>query len=1124
MHERELILGVLATQVRFATPTQVMQAASAALLDRDGPTLLARLEAAGVLTPKQRALLEEMADAAVAGSDGKPEEVLATLGGTEAISRTFGVGDATERLSGAAVSVDEPPIPWEREGQYLRLGEVGRGAQSVVLRALDRFIGREVALKEVVRRAVDRQTPPTPTAGVEARFLREVRLTAQLDHPGIVAIHELAQRSDGTLFCAEKLIRGQTLKAHLALCTSLQERLGLLHHLVDACHAMAYAHSRGVIHRDLKPSNVMVGPYGETVVVDWGLAKRQDQTEVSGSAHEPSPSPDPDLTVAGVAMGTPSYMSPEQARGAVGQIDQRSDVFSLGAMLYELLCGRVPFEGATNEEIIEKVRDARAPPVRGVCPAVPAELAAIAERALQPLQAARYQSAEALVKDLVAYGAGARVQAYEYGSWELLKKFVARNRRLSIATGAALLILAGSAANTWRQLRLSRANLAASLLERARDAELDSDWGRAAAYYGASRIERDSLEARWGYALARQRMPHRLFARRGPDRSSMDVAYLPDGRALVLAIEPPFVVGRELEGRRELWRFQPPALPRELLVLPAGQVVLFANDQRTYLDAATGRMLATFRRGEVSPCVSGSVPPPVVLTAEGLVTSGASPAQMLAPKLSPSALCAVSDDGRRVAFKDGDGTVHLWDLVERKELVARGAPDASQILFTSHGLALIRARAIQVFGGVEGDFFVSIPGRGGNGLMAVRGRGNVVSPDGHLLLTTRLTSNQADLVDLRKRTIVASFSFPAGTPRFTFSPSTDRLLVAGLLDGSVVAAWDLQSPRPELSGTGGPQMAIQSARDGSRFDVLNWGFFSSRVEVWDVKSALVHSTELGARANATLSGDGRRLAVTDASGLRVLDAVTGEPLFHVACEDCYRITLSHNGDRLLAWSAKRRLEVWDVAQARSLWSESTRVGISRDAIALAPDGKQLLWSKGPELFLASVDGGKEAQLHLDDGAEGVRFSYDGKRVAVVTLGSIGVWTADGLRPVWQVRNTSTVDQEVYWSEDDSALMVLYDSLGTQLIDSATGVRFANLSVTKPGGLGTQEVVLPSLRHRISRGDGTWEMWPLPAPDDGPPRESLERVLSEAGLEMQGVELIDTVPVASPPERSPASAP
>ena len=108
-------------------------------------------------------------------------------------------------------------------------------------------------------------------------------------------------------------------------------------------------------------------------------------------------------------------------------------------------------------------------------------------------------------------------------------------------------------------------------------------------------------------------------------------------------------------------------------------------------------------------------------------------------------------------------------------------------------------------------------------------------------------------------------------------------------------------------------------------------------------------------------------------------------------------------------------------------------------------------------------------------------------------------------------NFSSVDQEVHWSGDDSALIVLYDSLGTQLVDSATGTRFANFPVTHPGAFGTQEVVLPSLRYRISRGDGVWEMWPVPAPDDSPPRESLQRVLSEAGLEVRGVDLVDAAP-------------
>src|SRR5262249_19096479 len=148
------------------------------------------------------------------------------------------------------------------------------------------------------------------------------------------------------------------------------------------------------------------------------------------------------ITVTGVALGTPAYMSPEQARGALEQIDSRSDIFSLGAILYELLCGRVPFKGASNAQTIEKLLQERATPVRTICPDVPAHLAAIVERALQREPSERYQSAAELAGDLLSYRAGDRVRAYEYRSWELLAKFARRHRGLPAASLVALLVLA----------------------------------------------------------------------------------------------------------------------------------------------------------------------------------------------------------------------------------------------------------------------------------------------------------------------------------------------------------------------------------------------------------------------------------------------------------------------------------------------------------------------------------------------------------------------------------------------------------------------------------------------------------------------------------------------------------
>jgi len=210
MADRDLVLGVLAAQAGFVTPAQVMTAASARMLARDGRSLLDHLVDAGALTPERRELVVALADEAIAANGGSPDRVLETLHGGTALSHTLGASLGGSGGIQPAAATESDALPVEREGQYARLDELGRGGQSIVWRALDRYLGREVALKELT--APTAREAPVGSSG-RTRFLREARLTAGLDHPGIATVLELARRADGTLYAAQKLVRGRTLRA-----------------------------------------------------------------------------------------------------------------------------------------------------------------------------------------------------------------------------------------------------------------------------------------------------------------------------------------------------------------------------------------------------------------------------------------------------------------------------------------------------------------------------------------------------------------------------------------------------------------------------------------------------------------------------------------------------------------------------------------------------------------------------------------------------------------------------------------------------------------------------------------------------------------------------------------------
>jgi serine/threonine protein kinase len=293
-------------------------------------------------------------------------------------------------------------------GARFALGErLGQGGQGVVFALRDRDARRTVALKALNGRDLD--------DGDVARFLHEVQVTAQLEHPGVVPVHDVGVLPDGTAFYTMKRVEGMVLTDWLdGRAGSPAHRFETIQLFLKICDTMAFAHSRGVIHRDLKPRNIMVGTYGEVLVMDWGLAKAlggaardheagAGPTRISsGSDHE---------TVAGTSVGSPAYMSPEQALGQVELVDHRSDVYGLGVILYEMLAAVSPYVRGEVRRTLAQVASGSWTPLdmQPAGRALPRRLVAVVHRAMALRQDERYQHVSELAADLRAFLAGASV-------------------------------------------------------------------------------------------------------------------------------------------------------------------------------------------------------------------------------------------------------------------------------------------------------------------------------------------------------------------------------------------------------------------------------------------------------------------------------------------------------------------------------------------------------------------------------------------------------------------------------------------------------------------------------------------------------------------------------------------
>lgn len=503
--DRNLLFGILAWQSGVVSETHLLEAMKRWTFEKHRrlSEILLELRA---LTAQQIQLLDPMVEAQIQLHEGKPSSALESMSSQPGIAKTLirhiadqdvlaclnrcasRQGNSTLAKSAAEAGAEVQRYTGLRYIPQQLHAEGGLGA---VYKATDSELNREVALKEI-------RPEFAGHAESRARFVLEAEVTGGLEHPGIVPVYGLGHHDDGRPFYAMRFIRGRSLKEAIdqfhqtssigspelrgtlggALdesvsggTESVKQKAGeakttngkgttgsigpdfsglefrkLLGRFIDVCQAVGYAHSRGVLHRDLKPGNIMLGKYGETLVVDWGLAKVQGRTESASVPGEmtlqPSSGSGVTPTIAGQAMGTPAYMPPEQAAGRLDQLGPASDVYSLGATLYHLLTGKAPFRSGDVATLLQDVRSGKFPAPRTVQPSIPSSMQAVCLKAMSLRSADRYGSLEKLAEDLERFLADEPVYALTEPLIVRARRWMRKHQTLTTTTAAMLLVSA----------------------------------------------------------------------------------------------------------------------------------------------------------------------------------------------------------------------------------------------------------------------------------------------------------------------------------------------------------------------------------------------------------------------------------------------------------------------------------------------------------------------------------------------------------------------------------------------------------------------------------------------------------------------------------------------------------
>ncbi len=991
--DRNLLFGVMAVQLKFITPQALMEAAAAWATNRER-ALKDYLLDRGIITAKVAEMIEGLLDEQVRAHQGDVRATLKSFGGDRAVQESFAAsavlvreGKALESFGGDSVAGPAPlkgahppstgsrgegdevledteHLTLEHPGRYDVKGEFSRGGIGRVLIAVDSHIGREIAVKELLPDPATGtpsiETGSKKTAAAMARFLREARITGQLEHPAIVPVYELGRRGDGTIYYTMKLVRGKTLGQAIGESKSLTERLKLLTHFHGLCNAVAYAHSRGVIHRDLKPANVMVGEFGETVLLDWGLAKVKGKKDkrVSSLARELKLFREAGAmeTIKDTPLGTPAYMSPEQAEGKLDQVDERSDIWGLGAALYEILTGKIPFEGVNAYEIMGKVLKDEPRPVREQEPLVPEEIAAVAAKCLQKDPAGRYQNAEELAQDVENYLTGRLVSAYQYTAFALFRRWLRKWWPVALTAMIGVTVLLAVFAWSYLNIRAEKdhalLNIAEAYSAYGQWAEAENRWGAADLSYCRSLTLSDQPRTRYAlnYALTVPALPARLkYVLSGANSPITALAMGPEGAVLAAAGEDKVVRLWDLgTGKlRASLSGHTGAVNQLRFSARGGFLASAADDGSVKLwDPATGHLTRTLtgkglalRWLEVTP--DGTLVAAAGETNNILVWDAGTGTLKYELKGHTDNVrgLVVSPDGRELMSFSKDRELKLWGLAtgrlvrglsghEKSILAAAFTPDGSRIISGDWG------GEVKTWDAATGEQVEDFAGPGPVRFI-------FVSPDGsHAAIG--YSTGTFQILDLAKNSALMTYRAHEGS-LFSLLPLPGFTRFATSGGDKMVRLWDDFTLDPANVLQAQAEWITALAADPSGRLLVTAGK-EGVVRVW----ALAGDSEVKrARAvrrsvwDMAVDPAGRFVAVAGQAGvIRLVDLKTGNAGMELKGHEdgVIALALSHDGRWLASASFDGTVGIWDLSSGEL--THRLRGGTGKVwAAAMTPDGK-----------------------------------------------------------------------------------------------------------------------------------------------------------------------------------------